>query len=83
MAPEPEDFRPPSYRMTPLSWAANGGHEAVVKMLLEWDDVKPDTVGRFGETPLLKAAAEGHEGETILFGAASWGQEEIVKILLE
>ena len=63
------DFRLPSYRMTPLSWAANGGHEAVVKMLLERDDVKPDTADRYGETPLFKAGEEGHEG--------------VVKMLLE
>ena len=59
MAPGIADFRLPSYRMTPLSWAAYGGHEAVVKMLLERDDVEPDTVDGFGESPLFKAAEEG------------------------
>jgi ankyrin repeat protein len=45
---------------TPLSWAAEKGHEAVVKLLLDKNaDVESkDTNGR---TPLSWAAEEGHE----------------------
>ena len=32
--------------LTPLSWAAKGGHEAVVKILLEWDDVNTTPYSR-------------------------------------
>jgi len=46
---------------TPLSWAAGEGHEAVVKLLVERDDVEADSKDDFGETPLWWAAANGHE----------------------
>ena len=55
--------------LTPLAWAAKGGHEAVVQMLLERDDVNPNITDRYGETPLHIAACEGYEG--------------VVKMLLE
>ncbi|RYP81792.1 hypothetical protein DL769_001832 [Monosporascus sp. CRB-8-3] len=55
---------------TPLSWAAERGHVAVVKLLLETGkvdmDLKDDISGR---TPLSWAAAGGHEA--------------VVKLLLE
>jgi len=54
---------------TPLVWAAWNGHEGVVKILLERDDVGPDKPDHRSETPLFKAAEGGHEG--------------VVKILLE
>ena len=56
--------------MTALTWAARRGHEQVVKMLLEQEDVNPDQPDtKHGWTPLLWAAENGHDG--------------IVKMLLE
>jgi len=55
---------------TALTWAAEQGHERVVNMLLEREDVNPDrTDTQDGRTPLSWAAEKGHEG--------------IVKVLLE
>ena len=56
-------------RNTPLVWAALNGHEEVVKILLELDDVNPDKPDINGRSPLCGAAENGHEG--------------VVKILLE
>jgi ankyrin repeat protein len=51
-----------SYGRTPLSWAAWGGHEAVVKVLVEWEDVEADSKDViYSQTPLSWAAAQGHE----------------------
>jgi ankyrin repeat domain-containing protein 50 len=52
---------------TPLWWAAENGHEAVVKLLLETMDV--DSKDTDGQTPLSWAAERGHEA--------------VVKLLLE
>jgi hypothetical protein len=49
------------YGRTPLSWAAWEGHEAVVRLLIERDDVEADSKDKYGRTPLLWAACEGHE----------------------
>ena len=55
---------------TPLSLAAEKGHEWLVNMLLEREDVNPGKADtQFGRTPLSWAAWGGHEG--------------IVKILLK
>ena len=65
--PGREDKR---YGRTPLSWAAEHGHEGVVKMLLERGSANlnmADTL--YGQTPLTWAAGNGHEG--------------VVKMLLE
>jgi len=46
-----------------LAWAAVGGHEDVVKMLLQCKGSKADTADtQFARTPLLWAAGSGHEG---------------------
>ncbi|KAI9782990.1 MAG: hypothetical protein M1816_001650 [Peltula sp. TS41687] len=49
------------YGRTPLLWAAEGGHEAVVKLLVERDDVDADSRDNDGWTPLSWAARRGHE----------------------
>ena len=46
---------------TPLSWAAENGHEAVVKLLLAQDTVDSDSKSNGGRTPLSWAAVNGHE----------------------
>jgi ankyrin repeat protein len=46
---------------TPLSSAAENGHEAVVKLLLTRDDVKANSRDWMGQTPLSFAAENGHE----------------------
>jgi ankyrin repeat domain-containing protein 50 len=48
------------YRRTPLSWAAEGGHEAVVKLLLA-SKAEVDSKDSVGQTPLSWAAERGHE----------------------
>jgi ankyrin repeat protein len=54
-----------SYARTPLSYAAEKGHEAVVKLLLATKGVNADSkaTGRYnaGKTPLSLAAKRGHE----------------------
>ena len=47
---------------TPLAWAAWNGHEEVVKILLERDDINPEKPSESGHTPLCYAAEGGHEG---------------------
>ena len=55
---------------TAIIWAARKGHERVVKVLLERNDVNPNTPeNEYGQTPLSQAAKNGHEG--------------VVRILLE
>ena len=49
---------------TPLSWAAEFGHEAAVRLLLERDGVDTnsrDNLNYHGKTPLIWAAERGHE----------------------
>jgi ankyrin repeat protein len=55
---------------TPLLWAAENGHEAVVKLLLASDGVNPDSKNSMGQTPLMRAAEKGHKGvvELLLAG---------------
>ncbi|KAM3524619.1 hypothetical protein MY4038_007640 [Beauveria bassiana] len=56
------DARDTEYGQTPLSWAAERGNEAVVKMLLDTGKVDIDTRDtKYGQTPLLWAAGNGHE----------------------
>ena len=47
---------------TPLSWAAENGHERIVKLLLGRKDVNPDSSSQSTRTPLSWAARNGHEG---------------------
>jgi ankyrin repeat domain-containing protein 50 len=54
---------------TPLSWAAEKGHEAVVKLLLEKGAELETKDKDYGQTPLSWAAEKGHEA--------------VVKLLLE
>jgi len=46
---------------TPLSWAAENGHEGVAKLLLDTGKVKADWKDEYGRTPLSWAAENGHE----------------------
>ena len=46
---------------TPLSFAAENGHESIVKMLLQRDDVAADSNSSWGPTPLSFVAKNGHE----------------------
>ena len=56
--------------VTALSWAAERGHEEVVKMLLEREDINPDQ-------------ADNDDGRTALSWAAENGHEGVVKMLLQ
>jgi hypothetical protein len=50
------------YGLTPLSWAAENGHERIVKQLLAKDDVDRGLKdSQYGRTPLSWAAENGHE----------------------
>ena len=46
---------------TPLLWAVQNGHEAVVKLLLATGKVDVDSRDKSDRTPLLWAAQKGHE----------------------
>jgi len=46
---------------TPLLWAARNGHEEVVGLLLDQENVNPDSPNTNGRTPLQHAARNGHE----------------------
>lgn len=50
------------YGRTPLSWAAETGRGGIVKMLLECQDVIPNTTDAGGRAPLSWAAGNGREG---------------------
>ncbi|RYP32296.1 hypothetical protein DL767_005271 [Monosporascus sp. MG133] len=46
---------------TPLFWAAENGHEAMVKLLLSTGKVDPDAKNNSGRTPLILAVKNGDE----------------------
>jgi len=50
------------YGRTPLSWAAENGHEGVVKMFLEWRDIRKATLDGKNTTPLSLSLSDGHYG---------------------
>ncbi|PUU77724.1 hypothetical protein B9Z19DRAFT_985847 [Tuber borchii] len=56
----PPPLHPPT-PLTPLLWAASGGHDGVVKLLLEREGVSPDRPDNGGRTPLSWAASAGHD----------------------
>jgi ankyrin repeat protein len=57
------DFKDSVYGRTPLSWAAQYGHEGVVKLLLDTGRVDVESKDSvYGRTPLSWAAQNGHEG---------------------
>ncbi|OBT62890.1 hypothetical protein VE03_07604 [Pseudogymnoascus sp. 23342-1-I1] len=47
---------------TPLSWAAEMGHDAVVELLLQQDGIAVNSKDELGQTPLSLAAHWGHDG---------------------
>ncbi|KAH0562324.1 hypothetical protein GP486_002978 [Trichoglossum hirsutum] len=49
------------YGRTPLSWAAESGHEAVVRLLAEHKNVNADSKDLTGLTPLSLAVWNGHK----------------------
>ena len=51
---------------TPLSWAVEYGHEAVVKLLVERDDVEVNSENDDGDTLLSQAAENGNETMVLL-----------------
>lgn len=52
---------------TPLSYAADSGYEALVKLFVERSDVDADSKDADGRTPLSYAAGNGHVGILPLF----------------
>lgn len=47
-------------KSSPLHWAAKMGHDPIVKMLLDRDDIEPDLENNRSRTPLSFAAERGH-----------------------
>ena len=47
--------------ITPLAWAARGGHEEAMELLLRQESVSPDKSDNCGSTPLRWAAFKGHK----------------------
>ncbi|CAH0047168.1 unnamed protein product [Clonostachys solani] len=51
---------------TPLSWAASGGHAAIIKLLLN-SGANIESESKYGRTPLTFAAQSGHQDAVELF----------------
>jgi ankyrin repeat protein len=56
--PESKDNK---WNQTPLSWATENGHDAMVMLQLAQDSVDPDSKDNGGTIPLSRAARRGHE----------------------
>ena len=54
--------KPDDSGRSPLSYAASGNHEDVVRMLLRRAEVTPDTLDNDGRTPLWYATQGGYKG---------------------
>ncbi|KAJ5949221.1 hypothetical protein N7454_000805 [Penicillium verhagenii] len=54
------ESRDTTYNRTPISWAAYGGHEIIVRLLIQKGAVY-DARDKLGRTPLSLAAEGGHE----------------------
>jgi ankyrin repeat protein len=65
---------------TPLSWAAESGHEAVVRLLLE-KGAAVEAKDWYGRTPLSWAAGNGHEAVVRLLRSHS-RQQQLVESTL-
>jgi ankyrin repeat protein len=64
-------IRDAAYGQTPLSWAAEKGHEAVVKLMLE-KGADLESKDKFGQTPLSRVAEMGHEAVVKLLSQNSY-----------
>ena len=51
--------KPTNWGQTPLSCAAQHGHEGIVRILLERKEVAPNEPDEFGQTPLMYAVKNG------------------------
>jgi len=76
--------------VTPLMWAAENGHDPLVKLLLAQNSLDPDKVDpKYGRTALSRAAGNGHEGVVkLLLGRASsedswWGHSPRLMRLIQ
>ncbi|QKX61014.1 uncharacterized protein TRUGW13939_08160 [Talaromyces rugulosus] len=56
-----------SHGRTPLSYAAQMGHDRLIEVLLKNDGVDPDSKDQYGRTPLSFAAGSGNEQAVRLF----------------